>query len=408
MERLPQLGGRFGAVDYRGFKLNIGAIAVEATVKQFLNKVGAGVEIRPGIMPIRYWINGRVYEAPPKGELLAIMSIVSENKQEPEIIMKAFRRALSWTEPSMKISLRDWLLQYTHNEQILGIFQALVTAMACVNATEMPAGEFFHFMREMGGFREYGYVPQGNNAVMDALAKLIRASGGEIWTRREAKHITVEEGKANGIIVSNTEDGTECQVLADIVISNIGPKATVEITGDRNFDTGYLTELREKSRPAPFNWIQLVSDEPFFDFTTLIVCNARIIDSIYCPTNVCPELAPPKKHLLVCGFVPVSSLLPINNERDIALAMQDLRDILPDFDKRAHVLMVNCYHGDWPGYRAWPGYDMPQKTPIENLYNVGDGAKPPGWFGIPACIQSARLVVDDIQKRFKPNSRRKP
>lgn len=49
----------------------------------------------------------------------------------------------------------------------------------------------------------------------------------------------------------------------------------------------------------------------------------------------------------------------------------------------------------------WPGCELPQKTPIENLYNVGDGVKVSGWIGLEASAQTGRLVAEDIQARFR-------
>jgi len=54
-----------------------------------------------------------------------------------------------------------------------------------------------------------------------------------------------------------------------------------------------------------------------------------------------------------------------------------------------------------PLYRTWPGYDLPQKTPIQNLYNVGDGVKPPGRVGLLACAEGARMVTNELRKFLK-------
>ena len=76
----------------------------------------------------------------------------------------------------------------------------------------------------------------------------------------------------------------------------------------------------------------------------------------------------------------------------------DLRDLIPDFEKRARVLLAGCYQGDWPGMHAWPGRDLPNRTPIENLYNVGDGVKRPGMTALPGVVASAVHVVQDVLK----------
>ncbi len=76
--------------------------------------------------------------------------------------------------------------------------------------------------------------------------------------------------------------------------------------------------------------------------------------------------------------------------------MMDLRDLIPGFDTRATVLLTGCYHGDRPGMHSWPGRDMPQRTPVANLYNVGDGVKPPGTTALPGAAASAVKVVEEI------------
>jgi phytoene dehydrogenase-like protein len=74
----------------------------------------------------------------------------------------------------------------------------------------------------------------------------------------------------------------------------------------------------------------------------------------------------------------------------------DLRDLIGDFEKRAKILLAGCYRGDWPGMRAWPGKDLPCQTPVENLYNVGDGVKPRGTTALPGVVGSAFHVVQNI------------
>jgi hypothetical protein len=44
---------------------------------------------------------------------------------------------------------------------------------------------------------------------------------------------------------------------------------------------------------------------------------------------------------------------------------------------------------------------MPQKTPIINLYNVGDGVKSSGYTGLPAVVHSGIMVAEEIKQRLK-------
>jgi len=96
-----------------------------------------------------------------------------------------------------------------------------------------------------------------------------------------------------------------------------------------------------------------------------------------------------------------ASVSPFDKKREMGLCMQDLKDRIPDFERRARILTAGFYHGRWPGMHCWPGGDLPQKTPIENLYNVGDGVKPAGTTGLPGAAASALAVVEDIEMRME-------
>ena len=59
-----------------------------------------------------------------------------------ERVVGAVSTALKQMEPPRELSLRDWLLHYTANESILGIFQAMVSATMAVNADELSASRY--------------------------------------------------------------------------------------------------------------------------------------------------------------------------------------------------------------------------------------------------------------------------
>jgi len=400
VERLPRIGGRFSTIEYKGFKLTTGAIEVEVggIVEQIFNAVGAKFEVRL-VSPFRYRIGGKDYELPQKGGLRMLISLASENEKESERVMGAFKRGLSWQEPSDSISFREWLLQYTENERILRTFWALITPTHFVADHELPAGKFFQYLK-MPRALGVGIPPEGNLALMESLSKAIEAKGGQVWTGCRAKQIMVVDGMARGAIIQKGDEVIE--VVAKAVVSNTGPKRTVELAGSENFDRGYLKQLRETLRPAPFIFIQAASDRPLVDCDSLLFLLGRRLSVMSCPTLICPEQAPKGKHLLMAGGAPLSSLPPYDFKKEKELIIQDLRDNVPGFDEHAEILIASYFREDWPGYYSWPGYDLPQKTPIENLYNVGDGVKPPGWVGLGACAKSAQIVAEDIKLRFKP------
>ena len=402
-ERLPYIGGRCSTIEYKGFRCTTGVIGPEmgGILEEIFHKVGAEFDVHPAGPP-HYLINGDICEVPPKGGFRKLITAATKDEAELKRVIGAISRALGWMEPSGAISLQEWLLQYTRNESILGIFQAMVSATMFVKADELPAKEFFVFLKKMKAVRDFGFCPKGSIALPQSLAQVVMERGGEVWTRSPVTQIISENAIVRGAMVN--KEGEEIEVEASVVISNCGPKRTVELAGRENMDKGYLKELKETIKPAVVIAIQIATDKPLLEKNYLIVTGARRINALFQPTNVCPEIAPPGKHFLLAGAAPASSLPPLNVQKEIELCMQDLRDLLPGFDKHAEILLTSTFHSNWPAMHSWPGHDVPQKTPIINLYNVGDGVKSSGMVALPSTAESALLVAEDVKRRLSPGA----
>ena len=383
-------------------------------------EVEADFEVTP-IPGLYYWIEGKFYPMPGRGGVMSLLDILEKTEADrakilgrvakevaTEKVMNAFSRGIK-SSAKRKLGLaegektvRDWLQQYTDNERVWAVFQSVVAAMQAVNSWELPASEFFQFVAKHGGYRRYGFSTTGNIVVVDSLAKAIRRDGGEVWTNCSAKQVVVADGMAKKVLLQ--KDNEDIEVAAQVVISNIGPKETVALTGRENFGAEYLEMLDNRIRAVPIITLLIASDVPLLEepgiclmVGTRRVCNCAPV------TNLCPDLAPKGKHLLVVYGQPISSLQPLFARHEVALCIQDLEDCLPKFKEHGEILRTDtrAQTDPWPVYRSWAGYDMPQETPLPNLFNVGDGVKPVGGVGLPACAESARIVVDKVRKKFK-------
>jgi len=403
VEKLPQLGGRCSTIEYKGFKIPHGAWEqpIYGTTAALFKEVGAEFDVRPQ-PPIVYRIRGKDYELPQKGQFAAALSICCKDEAEFNRVRTAIRRATTWLEPSSSVSLRDWLLQYTDNETVMDFFQTPCVGLLTSNIDEIPAQAFMVcYKAAMREWSETGMPPGGNIALMESLAKVVRARDGEIWTRSLAKRILTTDGLVQGIVVD--KEGTEIEITARAVISNAGPKETMSLVGEENLDKGYVKELEQNLHPTCLIATAIVSDRPLHHYPGgLNIVGGRRVASVSCVTLNCPELAPLGKHLHLASAGPKPQLGPLNLEEEIHLIMEDLRENLPGLNKHGDILNISCHHGDWPAYRSLPHYWVPQKTPVENLYNVGDAVAPVGWLGSGGAGLSARAVVEDVKTRFKP------
>lgn len=405
-EKLPLIGGRCSTVDYKGFKIPTGVLGVPSggPFREVFEEVGAKYDVCPSPQG-RYLINGKELNVPDKGGFRAVLSQLCEDDAEIDRVLSAMRRADKWEYPSNEISLKDWLLQHTTNENLLGFFNNLCAMYAITEDHETSAKDFFLIRKLM--IRSYGQVhfaPKGNIALMESLAKVIKSKNGDVRTGCRVRQIKVFDGMAAGAVIEDSQG--ELEIAAKVVISNVGPKATVALTGKDNFDEGHLREV-ESMRPTLQMWVTTISDRPFFETQVSFLGTRRVLNCIN-PTLVCPELAPPGKHMHHSISGPHSQFGSWNLQEEIDLHIQDLKDNVPGFEEHGEVLHVGCYWGEWPTTRNSPyvGYTpLSQKTPVENLYNVGDGVGPRGWpSGTSGCAVTARIVVEDIEKRLEPEA----
>ncbi|MDP2661963.1 MAG: FAD-dependent oxidoreductase [Dehalococcoidia bacterium] len=405
-ERFRLLGGRCSTINLNGYLISTGAIGIEKSgpLEQAFKDVGAAFPIKRPEPQLAYYVDGKVNQMPSKGGLRWLLHHVARDERDAERVMNAMKRALTWDEPSMSISCKEWISQFTNDPNIHGVMQGVIAAVLVVNSYEVPAGAFIKFLKT-GGYRDFGICEGGNIVMIENLAEVVRKNGGTIWTNATAKRITVKDQAASGLVIERP-DG-EVEVGAKVVISNAGPKKTLELAGRENFERGYVLDVDTTIRPGPVTALFIASDRPLIEHPgAFIPVNTRRVCLMFQTTLTCPELAPKGMHYLESFGAFKDSLGPINLKKEIEANIQDVRDIVGDkFERHAKILAAETFHSEWPAFQTWPGYDVPQKTPIENLYNVGDGVKLPGWYsGTPAAAATAGPVVDDILSRHKPGA----
>jgi phytoene dehydrogenase-like protein len=401
VERLAALGGRCSTRGIRGCKVTTGAIMVpfgeRSAFHETFRLMGATFNVREGKGGFRYRLRHGEYDAPTEGGggLLGMLKFAMGEAAAAESLLVHFKRALSGREPSDMISFEAWLSQHTSHPEVHNLLRGFCAAFIGTSLNEVPAGEYFRFLKAMGRNNRYGIAVNGNVELMNSLAGSIEEKGGTVNRRTACKCILVEKGRVRGAVVEGA--GLEETIEADFVISNAGPKKTVELGGEENFDKSYLSLLRKHPFETPVIHVCIFSEEPLHPFPGILnFGNTRRLIFLECPTLTCPELAPPGVHITTTFSVPESSVPPMRRKRTIEEIMGDLEENFPSFNRKEQKAMVTTHQGEWPSMRRWPGYPMPTKTPIENLYNVGDGCMPPGTVGIEASALSAKSVAGQI------------
>ncbi|WP_370576064.1 phytoene desaturase family protein [Methanomethylovorans sp.] len=395
-ERLPITGGRFTNIDYKGFKLSTGALHMiphgpAGPLGTLLKDVGANVKI-------------------VRADPMAMIRVPKEQNSADythgfhDITFHDFRKLFSPLNriklailitttrilPPKNGSMAQWCSRNLKGDWALRIADSFCGWALSLKAEDVPATEVFEIIENMYRYSGSGIPVGGCKAVIDALTDVIISNGGKIHISTEVTHITIENKKAVGIVA----DGKEYH--GRIVISDIGHLET-----SRLYDVNalaidaerYLASIRTL-RPSAGVKICLSSNEPLIGHAgVLLTPYARRVNGINEVTNIDPSLAPSGKHLTMAHqCVQWEKLGKLQEEIDLGLT--DLSEIFAG--REYEVLLVQSYSGEWPVNRSSSGTDLTNRTPIEGLYIVGDGAKGKGGIEVDGIALGVRNAMNDI------------
>lgn len=110
----------------------------------------------------------------------------------------------------------------------------------------------FHTGLQNHYFTSGGWYPVGGGQAMaDGLAETIEASGSDIRLRCDVREITVEGGRATGVVFDSKQLGT-VRVTAPVVISNADLKKTVqELVGPSHFPARFNRKIQHFEMTMP-------------------------------------------------------------------------------------------------------------------------------------------------------------
>ncbi len=156
-------------------------------------------------------------------------------------------------------------------------------------------------------FKRFGLCPRGTIGLWNDLGAGIRAKGGEIWLDAPVRKIHVSDGRATGVDVER--HGVTQRVDARVVISNVGPAATIALAGEAALGAEYVAKARRVLRPAANIVVNFATRQRLIDQPGLITfANTERLCNMGELTAMCPEMAPPGWHLYVAYVVPKPAL----------------------------------------------------------------------------------------------------
>lgn len=401
VESLDKVGGRASTTDVDGFKVNDGAIVIEVggITQRTFEEVGAKFDVREPSPPILYRIGGKNVDVTGGGWGFLLSKLT---RQGAKLVSGLGAARNDSGLPEDELSTADWVSKYTSNEGVHGIFRNMCASVFAVSSEDLPARVFLTYFTRKSAFKRFGFHPRGTIGLWLDLADSITSKGGRIWLSSSAESILVEDGKVTGVEVEH--EGKRVRVAGRVVVSDVGPAATVGLVGGESLPDDYTDQVRRTDRPTSMIAVNFASRERLLDVPGMLsFAKSRRLAYTANFTDTCPEMAPEGWNLYVGTSVPKPSVGDFDEEAETELLLQDLRDEFEGFDDKAEILSINITRDGWPPQRAVSGHDMPHDTPIEGLWNVGDGVKEYANGGTTACAETAQIVVEKIMNSFPVN-----
>jgi len=331
-----------------------------------------------------------------KGELSYFVTASDKIKMLPNIL-RLFLAGEKTMKELDKTSLTDTVEKYGKGKMkdVLEMNPRLITTVN--NLDNISTGEVFRTQKEMK-LRGVRYPKNGLENVFNTLVNFIKQNGGEIFLNSPVSKISINDNKINGIVTNGKE------IPCDIVVSNILVQDLFKIANEKEFPEKYVSELKSlkgtASLCAYYSLKNIEKKLPGKNFAFIernTGLNGNDVAGMVDFMATLPEtgLAPPD-HYLVQSYV-ICTPKEIKDKK----TLEKLRKIL---DKNLENIIPN-YHNDlrWAIYPAISHLDgvaktidneKPEvKTPIKNLYLVGDCVKAPG-IGFNCAMNSAWLVKD--------------
>jgi len=357
------------------------------------------------------------------------------NSAEREVALKLLADIA--TMPSEKIdsldqtTVKEFLAQYEPMPWPIYSYMAYLTHQFNVGVIDLvPMSEitkaFQSLMSTAGGYPQGGY-----GRLVESMADVVKANGGEVKTRTRVERIIIEDGRASGVM---TQDSV---FRAPVVVSNAGIHPTVlKLVGEEHFDRSYVSHVRSLlpslgftgaryilSKPMlPHAYYQIWSENSWFDLARYRAAVAGempkdVTVSICIPTNYDPEMGPPGKQLLVlgtnCSPAPedktVKSLMKMTDEV-VAEALPEIVPFIESKEGYAGPAQVSALTrdqvlpgqgGEAVGVGVTVGqcgkYKPSAKSPIPGLFYVGfDAGSTSGLMGTHQAVDSGLKVAQMI------------
>lgn len=299
------------------------------------------------------------------------------------------------------ISMTETIKKYGHGKMklILEIFSRSITTVN--NLDRISTGEMFRAQKNLyKGSRPVGYPRGGFRNITQQLAEYIIENGGEIHLGKPVNKIIMKNNKATGIFIGDEEHNF------DVIISDILVQDLFKLTNESDFPKEYVKNLKSLTGTSSLcAFYSLKKVNPLFIGKTFHFIERNVgvdgndaVGMIDMMTAMNDSGLTSNSDRIVQSYIICATNETKNKEtleKLKKLLDKNLETLIPDFREQLNwSIYPLVWHLDGVA-KTIDNIKPDIKTPIQNLYLVGDCVKAPG-IGINCAVASAVQLASII------------
>jgi len=386
----PDIKTIFNKNMLKGYKLDLGYHAIGGGVFSNLNGVLSELDENVQIL------ESSVGLIKKEGFDFPFLSRFDRIKILPSIL-----RLLFSGEKTMRrldsVSMKDTINKYGKGKMklILEIFSRSITTVN--NLGRISTGETFRALKNLySGSKPVGYPRNGLSEVSSKLASYITNNGGKINLEKPVDKILINNGVATGVI-SKGEEFNFKKIISNILVQDL-----FNIAHEKSFPNEYVNKVKSLTGTGSlcayysikkidnsvlgktFHFIERDVGVDGNDVVGMIDFMASLPESGLTSTS---------NHLvqsyIICTPKEAKDKKILTNLRKIL--DENLEKLIPDFRSNMNwAIYPAIWHLDGVA-KTIDNEKIDIKSPIENLYIIGDCVKAPG-IGFNCAINSAKIL----------------
>jgi len=411
LERQGYIGGRATSYTWNGYTFNTGPHGgfVDGELDRLLRKVGKEPPAR-GIFDDAVTYKDK--------KIIPMLNLIRlDDPDLPRLL-----QAVTGVTPEQlatydSVSAKEWLdsLEIKDDNLRTLVRLGILVGTTIPRLEEIAASAAIESMRPLASPPQICWASHGYLSYMQLLADTITEHGGEVRVNAEVVKVLVESNQVKGVLLEEGEKEISGEVRAPhilespVVVAAFPIWDLFECISPNLFPEWFVQRVTHLKRTTAFFGLYAGLKEPLYREKHWILLDSPRTGyplAAYMETNVCPELAPPGRHLFNCCYLCDLELTSLENRERLYnlldLARQDLEEIFPGWEGKCLWIKPFIHSFEEPARtpgRAGVFRPGPTSPAVEGLYFAGDTVTSRALPGLECAADSAMRCAEVILSR---------